>query len=51
MNLKGAQKLVAVTRDFEGKIANPKKYEKTKLPATPVLLDEYDIEKQQLTFE
>ena len=51
MNLKGAQKLVAVTRDFEGKIANPKKYENTKLPATPVLLDEYDLEKQQLTFE
>ncbi len=51
MNLKGTQKLVAASYDFEGKIANPKKYEKTKLPATPVLLDEYDVEKQQLTFE
>ena len=51
MNLKGTQKLVAVSRDFEAKIENPKKYEKTKLPATPVLLDEYDVEKQQLTFE
>ncbi|MBQ8510607.1 MAG: topoisomerase IV [Clostridia bacterium] len=51
INLKKTGKLVHAEIDFETKIANPQKYVKNKIPATPVLLEEYDIEKQQLRFE
>ena len=51
INLKKNQKLARVLVDFEGKIANAGKYAKSKLPATPVLLEEYDVEKQQIRFD
>ncbi|MCI8387976.1 MAG: topoisomerase IV [Clostridiales bacterium] len=51
INLKKGQKLAAAITNFESKITNSSKYVKNKLPATPILLEEFDIEKQQIRFE
>jgi DNA gyrase subunit A len=51
VNLKNNQKIIAALTGFEDKISNSEKYVKKKIPATPVLLEEYDLEKQQLRFE
>lgn len=50
MTLKKGSKLTNVMTDFEDKISNPSKYNKAKLPAAPVLLEEFDIKHQQLKF-
>ncbi len=50
VNLKKNQKLACVDVNFAGKVANASKFRKTKIPATPTLLEEYDIDKLQLTF-
>ena len=35
--------------DFDGKYANTKKYRKSKIPATGVVLEELDVEASQMT--
>ena len=50
MTLKKGQEAVSVMTDFAGKIKNPKRYSKTKLPSSGTLLEEYDIEANQVTF-
>ncbi|MBE6611190.1 MAG: topoisomerase IV [Ruminococcaceae bacterium] len=49
INLKKNQKLMEARIGFE--IANAKKYTKSKIPSTPSLLEEYDIDKQQIRFD
>lgn len=51
VNLKKNQKLSHIDINFADKVANASKFRKTKIPAAPTLLEEYDIDKLQLTFE
>ncbi len=51
LTLKKDMTVVAVYRDFADKFESTKGYKKTKIPATPVLLVEKDIEKMQLQIE
>ena len=50
MQMKRGQKVVSVTTNYADKIANPSKYNKIKIPAASVLLEEYDIDKMQIRF-
>ncbi len=50
MTLKKNQKLVSLMIGFADKIANASKFRKIKIPATPTLLEEYDIDKKQISF-
>ncbi len=49
MNLKKNQIISSATTDI--KVENASKYNKIKIPATPTLLEEYDIDKMQLSFD
>ncbi len=51
INLKKGTVLASAMVGYEDKIRSPEKYNKIKLPATPQLLDEFDIDKMQITFE
>ncbi|MDD6265685.1 MAG: DNA topoisomerase (ATP-hydrolyzing) subunit A [Clostridia bacterium] len=48
-SLKKKQELTAAVTDFDGKYANTKKYRKSKIPATGVVLEELDVEASQMT--
>jgi len=50
MQMKRGQKVVSVTTNYADKIANPSKYNKIKIPAASVLLEEFDIDKMQIRF-
>ncbi len=50
MQMKRGQKAVSVTTNYADKIANASKYNKIKIPAASVLLEEYDIDKMQIRF-
>lgn len=47
--LKKKQELTDAITDFGNKYANTRKYRKTKIPASGVILEELDIEAQQMT--
>ncbi|MDD6800855.1 MAG: DNA topoisomerase (ATP-hydrolyzing) subunit A [Firmicutes bacterium] len=48
INLKNNAKVVYASPEESSIFANPQKYKKIKIPATGVLLDEYDISKNQI---
>ncbi len=51
MVMKKNQKISDVMTGFADKISNASKYNKIKIPASSVLLEEYDIDKMQLKFD
>ena len=51
VTLRSDAKVSTVMRDFTDKFENTKGYKKIKIPATPVLLVEKDIEKMQLKLD
>ncbi len=50
MQMKKNQAVTGIMTDFADKIANASSYKKIKIPAASVLLEEYDIDKMQITF-
>ena len=50
MQMKRGQKVVSVATNYADKISNASKYNKIKIPAASVLLEEYDIDKMQMRF-
>ncbi len=50
MQMKKNQKVSGIMVNYADKIENPGKYNKIKIPAASVLMDEYDIDKQQIRF-
>ncbi len=50
MQMKKNQKVAGIMTNYADKIENPGKYNKIKIPAASVLMDEYDIDKQQMKF-
>ncbi len=51
MQMKKNQKVVSVMTNYADKIANASKYNKIKIPAASVLLEEYDMDKMQMRFD
>ena len=50
MQMKKNQVVTGIMTDYADKIANASKYNKIKIPAASVLLEEYDIDKMQISF-
>jgi len=50
MQMKKNQTVTGIMTDYADKIANASKYNKIKIPAASVLLEEYDIDKMQIRF-
>ena len=51
MQMKRNQKVVSVMTNYADKIANASKYNKIKIPAASVLLEEYDMDIMQMSFD